>query len=513
MADIISSTTQQFLDIHDITNNLVIMKDGTVSVIITVDAMNFGLLAEEEQDAVMYAYAGLLNSLNYPVQIVINSQTKDVTSYLQLLKDQEADASNDTIRKRIRLYREFVSNLIHERNVLDKKFYVVIPANAIELGLMGASTVLPGQNKFDITSIERSLLLEKALNILEPRRDHLIAQFARIGLYSRQLATQEIIQLFYVRYNPEATEGQQIAESSSYTSPLVEASVQGNYMMNDTTQSLGASQAYGQFSSPQPASNSTDAFQPAPGVGAPPMGAPLAAPVQTTPSPVDAMSNVLGTTTMNITPGTATTPVSSTAVSTTPASPASLATATPVSSPASVSTPSIPSAPFSTSATLSATDSLSPSAVFPAASIDPLSSMPPTVTAPTSSFGSTTTPTSTLTSTAVLTTSASNPETASLTPGSISLDPALVNTVPSTELPIEPPAEPQTMVASAPPTTQPIDEAAIQAGLDATLEQLGGSVPAPSASSDLSEDPVVSGQKNDTSDQNKIDDLPPLPEI
>lgn len=238
-ADIIQSTTQQFLDIHDITNNFVIMKDGTVSLIISVDAMNFGLLAEEEQDAVMYAYAGLLNSINYTVQIVIHSQTKDVTSYLQLLKDQESTASNETIRKRIRAYREFVGNLIHDRNVLDKKFYVVIPANSIELGIVGAKAVLPGQSKFDITSVERSLLLERASNILDPRKDHLIAQFARIGLYSRQLTTQEIIQLFYIRYNPEATEGQQIAESNSYTSPLVEANIQGNFM-NDTTPQMPA---------------------------------------------------------------------------------------------------------------------------------------------------------------------------------------------------------------------------------------------------------------------------------
>lgn len=233
-ADIISSTTQQFLDIHDIVNNFVIMKDGTVSVILAVDAMNFGLLAEEEQDAVMYAYAGLLNSLNYTIQIVINSQTKDVTSYLQLLKDQESSATNETIRRRIRQYREFVGNLIHDRNVLDKKFYVVIPANSIELGFAGAKSVLPGQSKFDITSIERSILLEKSQNILDPRRDHLIAQFARIGLFSRQLTTQEIIQLFYIRYNPEAAEGQQIGESSSYASPLVQASIQGSVMNTDT---------------------------------------------------------------------------------------------------------------------------------------------------------------------------------------------------------------------------------------------------------------------------------------
>lgn len=230
MADIIQSTTQQFLDIFDITNNFVIMKDGTVSTILTVDAMNFGLLAEEEQDAIMYAYAGLLNSLNYTVQIIIQSQTKDVTSYLKVLQEQEIEAENETMRRRIRMYREFVGNLIHERNVLDKKFYVVIPATALEMGFLATSSILPGSKSFDISSVERSLIIEKAKNLLDPKRDHLIAQFARIGLFSRQLATQEIIQLFYIRYNPEAIEGQQIGESSSYSTPLVKASIQENFM-------------------------------------------------------------------------------------------------------------------------------------------------------------------------------------------------------------------------------------------------------------------------------------------
>lgn len=219
------TTTQVFLDIYDITNDLLIMKDGTVSVIITVDAMNFGLLAEEEQDAVMYAYAGLLNSLNYPIQIVIRSQTKDVTSYLQKLKEQEDLAPTRENQDRIKRYREFVSNLIRERNVLDKKFYVVIPATPIEVGLMPVSTVVPGSKQFDASSAEKSVLIEKARGILEPKRDHIIGQFGRIGLYSRQLTTQEIIQLFYLSYNPEAAEGQQLTETHNYTTPMVSAQV------------------------------------------------------------------------------------------------------------------------------------------------------------------------------------------------------------------------------------------------------------------------------------------------
>lgn len=256
-----TTTTQQFLDIYDITNDVLILKNGTSAIILTVDAMNFGLLAEEEQDAIMYAYAGLLNSLNYPIQIVVQSKTKDVTGYLRKLTEQEEKTSNETMRKRIAQYRLFVANLIHERNVLDKRFYVVIPATSIEMGFLGAQTFVPGKEDFNISDVERSVVIEKATNLLEPKRDHLISQFARIGLYSRQLNTQEIIQLFYVNYNPESTEGQEIAESSAYTSGLVHAGMGTAY--GDVAVSP-VTNAYESNTDPQPQSAPVSEAQPAP---------------------------------------------------------------------------------------------------------------------------------------------------------------------------------------------------------------------------------------------------------
>lgn len=229
----ISSTTQKFLDIYDIVDDFLILKDGATALIITLNAMNFGLLAEEEQDAIIYSYAGLLNSLNYPIQIVIRSQTKDVSGYIQLLDEELGKADSDLKREWIKKYRQFVADLIRERNVLDKKFYVVIPATSLEMGLLPPSTVLPGVKQPDLTTVEKSVILEKAREILEPKRDHLMAQFGRIGLIARQLNTQEIIQLFYLNYNPEASEGQQITDTSSYTTPLVQASVVKGIMQDN----------------------------------------------------------------------------------------------------------------------------------------------------------------------------------------------------------------------------------------------------------------------------------------
>jgi hypothetical protein len=222
----ITSTTQQYIEIYDIINDLVIQKSGGVSLVLSVTAMNFGLLAEEEQDAIIYGYAGLLNSLNYPIQIVIRSQTKDVTSYLNSLKLKEDETINRVRKDQIRKYREFVADLVQERNVLDKKFYVVIPATALELGLVTTQSVLPGVKSPDISSFDRSVIIERATQLLEPKRDHLMAQFSRIGLSSKQLKTQELIQLFYTIYNPEASEGQKMTDSSSYTTALVEGNLE-----------------------------------------------------------------------------------------------------------------------------------------------------------------------------------------------------------------------------------------------------------------------------------------------
>lgn len=219
------ATAQEFLEIHDITNDLVILKDGTTSFILTVGAMNFGLLAEAEQDAVIYTYAALLNSLNYPIQIIIQSQTKDVTNYLNLLKQKEEESQSTPKKERIARYRGFVTNLIQERNVLDKNFYVSVPATPLELGLLSVDSVIPGRSDFDINKHEKPLIVDKAQSILEPRRDHLISQFARIGLYSRQLTTQEIIRVFYTSYNPEASEGFGVADSSEYQTAMVRASL------------------------------------------------------------------------------------------------------------------------------------------------------------------------------------------------------------------------------------------------------------------------------------------------
>jgi len=219
----IQSTTQNYLEIFDITNDLIILKDGSVALVLAVGSLNFGLLAEEEQDAIIYSYAGLLNSLTFPIEVIIRSQKKDVTTYLKYVKEWEDKVLSPLRKTQIRRYREFVGELVKERRILDKKFYVAIPFRSITLD----KNVLPQIKKKDTIQFDRAYVLERALTDLEPKRDHLIAQFGRIGLAARQLNTQELIQLLYTIYNPGSYEGQKMADTRSYTSAVVEASLSG----------------------------------------------------------------------------------------------------------------------------------------------------------------------------------------------------------------------------------------------------------------------------------------------
>ena len=218
----ISSSTQLFTEIFDIANDLVILNSGTVSLVLEINTINFGLLAEEEQDAAIYAYAALLNALNFPIQVVVQSQTKDVTNYLNSLEDIEANTNSPTKRAQIARYREFVNDLVHEGNVLDKRFFVVVAASNLDLGIINAKTFLPWQKEeVDLSKLDKNEIYDKAISWLEPKRDQLIDGFARLGLVAKQLSTQELVKLFYINYNLNEAEGVEVGETSDYTTPLV----------------------------------------------------------------------------------------------------------------------------------------------------------------------------------------------------------------------------------------------------------------------------------------------------
>ena len=173
----LSSTTQEFLDVLDITNNLVLLRDGTASMVMSASSVNFDLLSEEEQEAMIYTYAGILNSLSFPIQIVIRSQKKDISGYLGHLQETERGTHAPQKRAQIAQYREFVSTLVKERNILDKKFYLVISYQSSTLSSILPTSPFPfkKQKSTQESQINIPQLIEKAKTDLEPKRDHIIS--------------------------------------------------------------------------------------------------------------------------------------------------------------------------------------------------------------------------------------------------------------------------------------------------------------------------------------------------
>jgi hypothetical protein len=225
----IRSTTQAHLDIEDIDQDIIILKDGSCALVLTTTALNFGLLSEQEQDATIYAYGSLLNSLTFPIQLVINSHRKDVTSYLSLLDKAYAQQHAPLLKDLMKKYREFIQETVKEQNVLDKKFYIVIPFSSLELGIKSAvstmPSVLPGRKKKAGLPFPKDFIVQKALTALTPKKVHLIRLLARLGLKARQLTTQELIQLFFEIYNPNTT-GIRLAPGPEYETPIVQGHIQ-----------------------------------------------------------------------------------------------------------------------------------------------------------------------------------------------------------------------------------------------------------------------------------------------
>ncbi|MBI2641511.1 hypothetical protein HYW87_02845 [Candidatus Roizmanbacteria bacterium] len=202
----VKASTQSFIEIEDIRDDIVLMKDYSAVVVIEVGAVNFWLLSQEEQNSMIYAYAGLLNSLSFPTQILILSKKMDISSYLDYLELKIAKQKQDLIRERLTSYREFIKNIVKKNTVLEKRFFFTVPFSPLEMGVSGVSA--KGLNK--------EYVISRAKTSLYPKRDHLIRLLSKIGLRATVLQKQELTELFYNLYAPTST-GRRIAPVDSYT--------------------------------------------------------------------------------------------------------------------------------------------------------------------------------------------------------------------------------------------------------------------------------------------------------
>lgn len=227
----INASTQDHLDIEDIKDNYVILKNSAVAAVLETTAVNFDLLSEIEQDAMISAFSMLLNSITFPIQIVIRSKKLDITKYLEKVAKIERKQRDPLLKKQAQSYRKFVQDVIENNDVLDKKFYVVVSTGGV------AKNVKHGSSPFDWI-IKLFGLHNKRVNVniqeqiqiaktdLTPKVDHMISEFNRIGVKSKVLNTQELVELYFDIYNPSTVHGQRLrTDVNDYKTAVVSPAI------------------------------------------------------------------------------------------------------------------------------------------------------------------------------------------------------------------------------------------------------------------------------------------------
>jgi len=205
------SATQAFLEIQDIREGVLLLKNNSIRGILMVSSINFALKSEEEQTAIIYAFQSFLNSLDFSCQIVIQSRNINITPYLDTLKDLEERQTNELLRKQTASYREFIKNMVVGDVVMTKNFYVVVPYTLMEILGVGAATQqfnflknISGKKTQGQEMDDEKF--QRCKTQLWQRMEYLAMGLRRCGLEAMPLTTPELIELFWSIHHPDQAE-------------------------------------------------------------------------------------------------------------------------------------------------------------------------------------------------------------------------------------------------------------------------------------------------------------------
>ncbi len=213
-------STQAHLQFSEIKDGVVIMRDGSLRMVILCSPTNFDLKSPAEKDAVEFAFQGFLNGLHFPIQIVIQSRRIDLDGYLEKLEKIQSDQPNPLLSSLMEDYIYNIRGLLEEVNIMEKRFYVVVPYYVAGVSKENILTKLKGvfSNEEATQTVGE---YEKRKNELVQRTNQVAQGLAQVGVRSVILNTQEIIELFYNSYNIDESQNQSLADVSQINAPAV----------------------------------------------------------------------------------------------------------------------------------------------------------------------------------------------------------------------------------------------------------------------------------------------------
>ncbi|MEK7073038.1 MAG: TraC family protein [Patescibacteria group bacterium] len=205
-------STQQFLDIAEIKEDVVVMKDGTLRAVLLCSSVNFALKSEEEQDAIISAYVGFLNALDYPLQIVVQSRKLDVEEYLNRLSEAQRTQTNELLKAQIADYRQFVFELISLGQIMSKRFFVVVPYDPMSNKRKGffsrmKETITPALS----LRLREEQFLQRRKDLMM-RADSVSSNLGSMSVSAALLDTQSLIELYYTAYNPDVADSEKLTD-------------------------------------------------------------------------------------------------------------------------------------------------------------------------------------------------------------------------------------------------------------------------------------------------------------
>jgi len=220
------NSTQNSLLLSEVRDNMVIMSDGSFRVVVACKSINFDLMSDREREGVEFSYQNFLNSLNFPVQILVRSQRVDIGPYIDKLVATRRSQDNMLLGVLMDDYINFIDILSQEANIMEKTFYVVIPyfpagdaANLVEQG-KGFFGKLFARPQNSITHIDAASY-QKAKDELKNRTDSVTAGLFQIGVQSAQLDTKSLGELYYNYYNPDTAVRQPIGNFDNLATTFV----------------------------------------------------------------------------------------------------------------------------------------------------------------------------------------------------------------------------------------------------------------------------------------------------
>ncbi len=216
-------STQQFIPIKEIKEGVVVMRNGSLRAVLLVSSLNFALKSEDEKNAVIASYQSFLNSLGYPVQVYVKSRQLHLDNYIHSLEKQLAAQTNELLKLQTSQYLEFIAELLQYSNIMEKRFFVIVPfypTGSEKVGLI--------KNLFSGKEGVATADFETQKTELMQRVDHVINGLTGIGVRCAALNTEELIELYYSVYNPDISGSEKITDADIIQSEVVSGGAADN---------------------------------------------------------------------------------------------------------------------------------------------------------------------------------------------------------------------------------------------------------------------------------------------